>query len=145
MWSNDLSKNWTIGGNKIDNSIRKSGITEYFVNQIIGQNCGITRFPYNSISLDKNTHIFNFFKIMKNTMKNKAYHHSRSICQISSNSGKVERWNWSNKTFQRSVSHQIQCSIWIFRNGLVFGQFFAKISIESEEVYHFSSSIDFGL
>ena len=141
MWSNDLSKDWTIGGHKIDNSIRKSGITKYFVNQIIGQNCGITRFPYNSISL-----LIRFKMYFEIFMKNKnTYHHSRSICQISSNSGKVERWNWSNKTFQRSVSHQIQCSIWIFRNGLVFGQFFAKISIESEEVYHFSSSIDFSL
>ena len=46
-----LAKHGAIGGQEVDNSVGKAGVTEDFVNEVVGKDSGVTWLPQGYISL----------------------------------------------------------------------------------------------
>ena len=142
--SNSLAKNGTIWGYKINHTIGEPGVPENLINEVVGHNGCVTGFPNDTISLEREVGWVNFRFLWFFFVKS-IYHHSWSVGQISSNSSKVEGRYWCNESLEWPVPHEIQCSLGILRNRLVFCEFFSKIGIESEKVHQFCCWINFSL
>lgn len=51
----DVSENWAIGRNEVNDTGRESGFGEDFEHNVIGKHCGVRWFPQNNIPLKSNS------------------------------------------------------------------------------------------
>lgn len=82
------------------------------VNQIVWEHCSIRRFPQDYISLFHSQNARKWTKKSSWIALSFTYHEHWGVCQISTNSGKIEGRNGCNKSFKSSVTE------WVF-NGII--------------------------